>query len=59
MLQRRVSGPVIELLAEEVAEQPAGAPAVGHDVGDRLSVHGQDHSLAGTYGVDHPVGLVS
>ncbi|MDX6564496.1 MAG: hypothetical protein QOE10_158, partial [Gaiellales bacterium] len=48
----RVSRPIRKLSTQMVTRQPAGPLTVGHDVGDRLAVHGEDYPLTGPHGVD-------
>lgn len=31
---------------------------MGHDIGDRLTVHGQGHPLSGTYRVENSTGVI-
>ena len=54
----RISCPVRELSTQMITWQPAGPLAVGHDVGDRLTVHGEDHPLTGPHGVDDLTRLI-
>ena len=42
-----------------VTWQPAGSLGVGHDVGDRLAVHGKDNPLTGSHGVDDLTRLIA
>jgi len=55
----RISRPLNKFSTQVITWQPTGAMTVGHDVGDRLAMHGQDNSLASPYGVDDPARLIA
>lgn len=51
--QRGIGGAIGELVGQLGAGQPTGPMAVGDDVGGRLSVDCEDHSLTSFDGIDH------
>jgi hypothetical protein len=55
----RISRSLHEFATQVIAWQPTGAMTVGHDVGNRLAMHGQDNSLSSSYGVDDPARLIA
>ena len=51
--ESRIGGTVGKLRAQLWSREPARAAFVGHDVGYWLAVHGEDHALARSDGIDH------
>ena len=54
-----IGGAVGELRAQLRSREPARAAFMGHDVGDWLAVHGEDHALASSDGVDDLASVVA
>lgn len=57
--KRRVGCPFDELPPQMITGRPASPLTVGHDVSDRLAVHGEDHPLAGPHGIDDLTRLIA
>jgi hypothetical protein len=55
----RIGRPLKKFSTQVITWQPSGAMTVGHDVSNRLTMHGQDNSLTSPYGVDHPARLIT